>query len=151
MAEILGGEVVMHPPPKGAGTKREHASHDVKLGYGGNDVSIQGSPLVVRKDVPRGYHGNLVQSEPGNIVQMSQASESIQKAPAKKSEASQDEPESSEEPLSGEDLKLLMEMSQMNMRDLVTLAEDLGVGWDNMTLNEMHVSIARAIKEENGQ
>lgn len=47
-----------------------HHSHDVKVGFGGNDVLIGASPVYEDKKTPRGMHNTLVQENPGNLVVM---------------------------------------------------------------------------------
>ncbi len=71
MTHIPGGEVIVHPGPKDVndGTKLQHGSHDVKIGYGGNEVSLSGGrPLV--EGAPIGHHNTEVQYLPGNTVQI---------------------------------------------------------------------------------
>ena len=58
----------MHPGPKTIedGTKVQHASHDVKMGHGGNDTVIRGGPSF---GTPI-QHNTIVQEQPGNTVKI---------------------------------------------------------------------------------
>ena len=86
--ETPGGEVIMHPGPKNKqqGIKIEHGSHDVKDGYGGNDVVLREGPPEVGKKGPLGFHNTEVQAQPGNTVQMYQQSETVKREPSRDEE-----------------------------------------------------------------
>jgi len=75
---VPGGEVIMHPGPKNIkqGIKAEHGSHDVKRGFGGNDIIIQKAPKKSDEN-PLGQHNTEVKSQPGNTVVISNSQDTV--------------------------------------------------------------------------
>ena len=121
MKQVPGGEVIMHPGPelRSQGTRPEHGSHDVKMGYGGNEVTFRGGPPPGSKEAPIGQHNTMVQEHPGNTVQISRLieSETGVTVPART------EPEGPSE----EYKEILSRISLHSRKSLEGIASDLGV------------------------